>query len=265
MTDELKTRLEFLAEKYEVSSFCDEDPSQFLNRYTDVPEAEAASFIAAMFSFGNRKQFIPKIRFILDMADKNGGLKAWLSGKKFLEDFKNPDGGGDKKFYRFYSWNDISSLLLELSDTLVEGSSFGDAVRKSYEKKTASKDPKAIDRNGILVESIQEFFPRSSIVPKGRTGANKRIHMFLRWAVRSNSPVDKGFWNWFSAEDLLIPLDTHVMQESVRLGLIPQKSTCSLKTARLLTDRLKEVWKDDPCRGDFALFGLGVGENEKKS
>ena len=29
-------------------------------------------------------------------------------------------------------------------------------------------------------------------------------------------------------------------------------------TAREITDAFREIWPDDPCRGDFALFGYGV-------
>ncbi len=58
---QLSKQLISLANKYEVSSFCDEDPSQFLNWYKKgKADIEAASFIAAMLAFGNRKQFIPK-------------------------------------------------------------------------------------------------------------------------------------------------------------------------------------------------------------
>ena len=86
--------------------------------------------------------------------------------------------------------------------------------------------------------------------------------MYLRWMVRRNSPVDLGLWNWYSPADLILPLDTHVIQESIRLGLIPEKSSATLKTARAVTNSLKEIWQDDPCKGDFALFGLGVDQNK---
>ncbi|MCI6315727.1 MAG: DUF2400 family protein, partial [Spirochaetia bacterium] len=36
------------------------------------------------------------------------------------------------------------------------------------------------------------------------------------------------------------------------------KASGSYKTAVKITEALKEVWPEDPCRGDFALFGLGV-------
>ena len=82
--------------------------------------------------------------------------------------------------------------------------------------------------------------------------------MFLRWMVRRDSPVDLGIWTWYSPADLIIPMDVHVIQESIKLGLLPPKSTGTLKNAVLLTNALKQIWPDAPCKGDFALFGIGI-------
>lgn len=274
ITEELKQKLKFLADKFETVSFYDEDPSQFLNHYENQNETEIASFIAALLSFGSRKQFIPKIKFIFSLADKKGGILEWIKSREFLSDFQPESKDLSEKFYRFYSWKDLQILFEEtaclLEQSIAEKSkSFGETVKKSYEKKLSlhesKNDSSKISRAEILSSAIQEFFPKSKIVPKGKNSANKRIYMFLRWMVRADSKVDKGFWLWFSPSDLIIPLDTHVMQESVRLGLIPGKSACSIKTAKLLTDKLKEIWKDDPCKGDFALFGLGVNDDEKQT
>ena len=109
-----------------------------------------------------------------------------------------------------------------------------------------------------LADIISQSFPKSKIVPKGKSSANKRIHMFLRWMVRQNSPVDLGLWSWYSPADLLIPLDVHVMQEGQKLGLISEKATASRKTAIELTEKMKEIFPGDPARADYALFGLGV-------
>nr|MCR4579257.1 DUF2400 domain-containing protein [Treponema sp.] len=107
---------------------------------------------------------------------------------------------------------------------------------------------------------ISQAFPKSKIVPKGKNSANKRVHMFLRWMVRPNSSVDLGLWTWYNPENLLIPLDVHVMQEAISLGLLPAKATASRRTAQLLTAELSQVFPKDPVRGDFSLFGLGINE-----
>ena len=52
-----------------------------------------------------------------------------------------------------------------------------------------------------------------------------------------------------------MPLDTHVLSQSVRLGLLTS-GTASMSAARRLSDTLATIFPDDPLRGDFALFGV---------
>ena len=76
--------------------------------------------------------------------------------------------------------------------------------------------------------------------------------------VRKDSPVDLGLWNnIIDQRTLIIPLDTHVIQEANRLGLIKTKST-SMKVACELTEKLRKIFPEDPLKGDFALFGYGI-------
>lgn len=261
MTEELKKTLQELADKYEVASFCDQDPSQFLRWYSEPEfvrgDVEAASFLAAMLAFGSRKQFIPKIRSVLEKADSScGSFSRWLCSRAFEKDFPH----GSEKFYRFYSYDDMQSFFGEMADIL---SGQGDARKCGLNMGTTSfgeyfhKKWKA-DERLHLADIISQSFPKSKIVPKGSSSANKRIHMFLRWMVRRNSPVDLGLWTWYSPANLLIPLDVHVMQEAARLDLLPSNAPASHRTALLLTEELAQVFPGDPCRADFSLFGLGV-------
>ena len=253
MTEALKKKLISLADRYEVPEFTEGDPSQFLRWYEPkkgrgtVADVEVASFIAAMLAFGNRKQFIPKIRSILETSDRSlGSITEWLKAGTFAKDFPT----GETKFYRFYSYDDMQIFFGELAEILKKHDTLGEYVHKNYSETTAD-----------LATIVSSAFPHSSIVPKGRTSANKRIHMFLRWMVRRGSSVDLGLWTWADPADLLIPLDTHVMQEAAKLGLISPKSTASRKTAELLTAALSQAFPGDPCRGDFALFGLGIDDS----
>ena len=247
MTEELKKRLEFLASKYETNAFPDADPSQFLKWYSKAEDIEVSAFIAAMLSFGNRKQFIPKIKEIFLLADKKGGICNWILSSAWVKDFRTSDENDEIKFYRFYSYGDMKELFSVFKKLLNEYGSFSNYLRK-------------YNSVSEVVEAVSLAFCDCSIVPKGKNSANKRLYMFLRWMIRRNSPVDLGLWDWLSPEELIIPLDTHVIQESVKLGLIPENSAASLKTAIKITEELKKVWPDDPCKGDFALFGLGVDE-----
>ena len=82
-------------------------------------------------------------------------------------------------------------------------------------------------------------------------------YMFLRWMIRRDSEVDLGVWESFDRKDLIVPLDTHVCRVAYYFKLTDTE-TFSLKNARRITAALAEVFPDDPCLGDFALFGLGV-------
>lgn len=251
ISEQLKQHLIFLADKYENESFYEEDPSQILKWYSKttelIPNIECAAFIGAMLSFGNRKQFIPKIKEILNHADKcSGDIINWILSN--APDFSE----SDKKFYRFYSYSDMKTLFRELKKIIIEKKSLGEYFKDKY------KNSPSVDLDLLISES----FPESKIVPKGKNSANKRIHMFLRWMVRNNSPVDLGLWNWYPKSRLLIPLDVHVIEESKKLGLLSEKDTASRKTAIYLTNELKNVFPEDPVRCDFSLFGLGV-DNSK--
>ncbi len=247
VSDELKIKLRSLADRYEVPSFTETDPSQFLRWYQpeegrgSLADVEVSSFIAAMLAFGNRKQFIPKVRQVLETSDRSlGCVTEWLKTGAYKKDFPH----GEAKFYRFYSYDDMQIFFGELADILKQAGSLGEFIHKKY--------------TGSLASILSSSFSKSAIVPKGRNSANKRIHMFLRWMVRRNSPVDLGLWDWADPSELLIPLDVHVMQEAVKLGLLAEGAAASRKTAECLTAALAEVFPGDPCRGDFALFGLGV-------
>ncbi|MBO4595177.1 MAG: DUF2400 domain-containing protein [Bacteroidales bacterium] len=87
--------------------------------------------------------------------------------------------------------------------------------------------------------------------------ANKKIWMLRRWMVRDDGKVDLGLWKNCDKRDLVIPLDVHVYRQAVDLGLTKRRAK-DIVTARDITDSFREIFPDDPAKGDFALFGYGV-------
>lgn len=267
MNEAIKQQLILLAQKYETPSFIQDDPSQFLYWYpkNQQKDIEIASFIAAMLSFGSRSQFIPKIKQILTLGDqKSGSISHWI--QKGAPDFPH----GPQKFYRFYSYDDMHTFFSELSQILSKNETLGEYFHhQAGEESPSLQSPHSVPVFSAnpssghipqrpLSEVISNAFPESKIVPKGKNSANKRIHMFLRWMVRTNSPVDLGLWTWYSPAKLILPLDVHVLQESINLGLLSPTEKATRKTAEKLTKIMSCVFPQDPVRGDFALFGLGV-------
>lgn len=105
--------------------------------------------------------------------------------------------------------------------------------------------------SGLPMEKLCAFLEVSSRSPQ------KKLNMFLRWMIRKGPEVDFGIWESFDCRDLIIPLDTHVCRVA-RLLELTETETFSLKNAQRITAALAEVFPDDPCFGDFALFGYGV-------
>ena len=90
-----------------------------------------------------------------------------------------------------------------------------------------------------------------------RKAPNKRISVMRRWLVRDDGKVDLGVWKNSDKKSLIIPLDVHVYAQASALGLTSRKQK-DIVTAQEITDTFKEIWPDDPCMGDYALFGYGV-------
>ena len=86
-----------------------------------------------------------------------------------------------------------------------------------------------------------------------KKAANKKIHMFLRWMIRDDGIVDLGIWKNRNPAELIMPLDVHVHRNAIELGITSRKSA-DMTTAMEITEYLKSIFPNDPCKGDFALF-----------
>lgn len=246
ITPELAERLKQLADKYENKNFLNADPSQFMHRFSKIQDQEIAAFITAQLSFGRRELFIAKLNLMF--ASCVSSPAEWIISGAYKDFFCE----GTKKFYRFYSHDDMKILCTTLAGILKQYGSLGNAVKSKFSEKMQDDSPFS------LVSALISLFPECKCVSQNPKSACKRLHMFLRWMVRRNSAVDLGLWDWVSPELLLIPLDVHVMQESQKMGLLPTKCTASAKTAFILTRKMNAIFHNDPCRADYALFGLGV-------
>lgn len=245
ITQETRKELVRLAAEYETKGFLNGDPSSFMHQVQGKENQEVTAFVASCLSYGNRSQFLPKIRWIVNCA--KGDVYGWVWSGLFT-DVINAES--DECFYRLYSFRQMNAFLCRLRQMLQEYGSMGQYVRKHSNGDAFS-----------AVVAICRWFANSGtghIVPKNTQSSCKRICLFLRWMVRSGSPVDLGIWaDFISRRSLIMPLDTHVLQQSIRIGLLKSK-TATMNTAKRLTNKLCEIFPDDPLKGDFALFGYGV-------
>ena len=243
--------LKSLCCKYETESFINGDPSWFMHQAKGEKNIEAVAFVASVLSFGSRKAFMPKIRYICEEAVWD--VENWISKGLFKTVFRE----GDKKpFYRFFTYETMYFFFNAYKKIINKYGSLGQAIRDA-----GSSD--AIDAMALILKLFADF-GSSGVVPSTLSSACKRLSMFMRWMVRDSSPVDLGLWaSFIDKKTLVLPLDTHVLSQSVRLGLVDTKSS-SMAVARRITNIFaKYVFPDDPCRGDFALFGYGVNSKNE--
>ena len=251
MDAKTKSVLRRCAEQYETRSFMYDgtgDPSQFMHSVEGDSNREATAFVASALSFGSRAQFLPKIQWIIDRAGRD--VDGWIRTGAFEGDFRPDDA---RCFYRFFTYATMNSFFRAYRGIMEEHGTLGGFVKSAA--------------GGDAVKAVEAICARfreagsEAVIPKDPKSACKRVCMFLRWMVRSGSPVDLGLWSGFiDRRTLVIPLDTHVLQEAKKLGLV--KSACaSMCAAKRLTAALAEVFPDDPARGDFSLFGAGVDES----
>jgi uncharacterized protein (TIGR02757 family) len=84
--------------------------------------------------------------------------------------------------------------------------------------------------------------------------------MYLRWMVRSDRKgVDFGIWKNISPSELHLPLDVHTGNVARKLGLL-QRTQNDWKAVAEIQGHLVKMDVNDPCKYDFALFGLGAFE-----
>ncbi len=248
MDNNLKQRIIYLANKYETAHFLTADPSHFMHMVNGEANQEAMAFLASCLSYGSRKQFFPKIQFLLDAA--NGEVDRWVRSGKWQQDI--PDS--TDCYYRLYTCHDMRMLLAAYQKLLEEHGSMKEYINRNSK------------HTGIgAVEALCLWFAThdaNKTIPHNTSSACKRLCMFLRWMVRSGSPVDLGLWtDIIDRRSLIMPLDTHVVQEACQMKLLNSR-TASMATAKKLTKVMLEVFPDDPLKGDFALFGLGVDEEK---
>ena len=249
----LRNRLLTLANKYETATFLNGDPSWFMHQVIGKRNQETIAFIASCLSYGSRQVFLPRIQYLLDCSRSEP--YEWIKTGRYTLDIPNDN----QCFYRLYTNAMICDLFHALKKMYEEYGDMENYIRCYAKLNKEKSQTDAI----IAIEAICDYFLKHEavgIVPKSTKSSCKRVCMFLRWMVRTDSPVDLGIWSDLIAQrSLIIPLDTHVIQQSLQLGLITSK-TASMSVARKLTDKLLEIFPNDPLKADFALFGYGVNQ-----
>ena len=223
--------------KYNDPAYFQEDPiifpAHFAGRLKDggyrLEDLEIAAVIAAHLAWGRRSMIVRDCQKAFD--EMGWQPYAYVMNGEYRDE--------NASLHRTVRWSEFADICRRLksvySDTgSIENLSCRQIRTMIYGRK---EDPRAPD---------------------------KKINMMRRWMVRDDGKVDLGVWKHSDKKELLIPLDVHVYDMATDLGLTSRKQK-DITTVHEITDAFREIFPDDPCLGDFALFGYGLYRDHEEN
>lgn len=226
MKEEVRQQLMEWADKYNNPLYFEEDPiafpREFMRREASLQDIEISAVFASHFAWGRRAMIVRDCERLFDQME-------WKPYEYVMSGDWRSD---DTSVHRTIKWSDTALICQRLREWY--------SWHQSLE--------------GLSQEEMRTIIFRCKEDPKA---PNKKINMMRRWMVRRDGIVDLGIWRKTKPRDLIVPLDVHVYDQATALGLTRRRSK-DLTTAVQITDAFREIWPDDPVRGDFALFGYGV-------
>jgi uncharacterized protein (TIGR02757 family) len=256
---DIKALLDSWVERYNEPGFIADDPVCIPHLFTKKQDVEIMGFWAATLAWGQRKTIISKSKELIALMDN--------APYDFVLNHTDTDLKRIKGFVH-RTFNDTDALYF--IDFFYRWYSEHDSLELAFSKGMKKSDETV--ENGINhfrnVFFDVEYAPHRTgkhIASPDRKSACKRINMFLRWMVRQDKRgVDFGIWKEIKPAQLVCPLDVHVERVSKQLGLLKRKPT-DWQAALELTAALRAFDPKDPVKYDFALFGMGVNEKERRA
>ena len=234
MDEKMRDRLMAWAEKYNDPQYFQEDPVIFPKHFVSGPgntyrlaDVEIAALIAAHLAWGRRSMIVRDCTRALD--DMSWKPYEYVMAGEYRDD--------NSSLHRTVKWSEFAMICRNLRDIY------------SHTDSLENLDCQQI--------RTQVFGQKEDL-----RAPNKKINMMRRWMVRDDGKVDLGVWKHTGKSSLLIPLDVHVYEMAASLGLTSRKQK-DIRTVQEITDAFREIFPDDPCKGDFALFGYGLYRQEE--
>ena len=226
MTKDTIQKLTDWAETYNDPVYFETDPiafpREFVRRGADLQDVEIAAVFASHLAWGRREMIVRDCERLFD--EMEWRPRDYVMSGEWRDD--------DTSLHRTIKWSEVAGICRRLREWYL--------WHESLEE--------------LSVEEIRSIVFRRKEDPKA---ANKKINMMRRWMVRRDGKVDLGLWSATDPAGLVVPLDVHVYDQAVALGLTRRRSK-DIVTARQITDCFRQIWPEDPLLGDFALFGYGV-------
>lgn len=245
----LSALLHELFDRYHDPRFLHPDPLEMVFRYEAPADREVVAFISSALALGRVRGILDACAVALDALGEAPATT--LAGCTPRELRERCEGF----VYRFFTADHLSRFFAAAGALLREFGTLEGAFLTGHSTDAETTLP-AAERFLALFHGRTPG-PTGILLPlPGRGGSLKRLHLFLRWMVRSDC-IDPGGWNGVRPGQLVVPVDTHMHRIARELGLTARRS-CDARTALEITAALRSVDPDDPVRFDFSLTRLGI-------
>jgi len=246
MTTPLVTRgqLDRLYDKLNRRDFLSPDPLQVVYEYPDPADQEIVGLIAAGLAYGRVASILQSIDRVLTVLGPHPHQRLREDPAPLIREL------GDFQ-HRWTTQAEMADLFRGLHELLNQHDSLQALFLKHYRSRHDTVIP-------ALTAFSQAISPNAnSLISRPDKGsACKRLHMYMRWMVRSDD-IDPGCWPEISPSKLIVPLDTHMFNIAKQLGLTT-RNQANLATALEVTAGYAKLRPRDPVRYDFALTRLGI-------
>jgi uncharacterized protein (TIGR02757 family) len=243
--NDIKIFLDSKVEDYNHTSFISDDPIQVVHQFSKKEDIEIIGFLTATIAWGNRKSIIKNANRLVEIMQHKP--------HEFILSYN-----GDQEFdfvHRTFNSEDLKFFFRSLQNIYLN---FG-GLEEVFDRKLPTKERIVKFRNiFLLVDHLDRSKKHLSNPDKGSSA--KRINMYLRWMIRNDKKgVDFGIWKKHKSADLYVPLDVHTGVSARQLGLITRNQN-DWKALEELMAHLQKFDSNDPCKYDFALFGLSANK-----
>lgn len=246
--DEIKELLDLKVEQFNTPHFIKDDPILLPHQFQKKQDIEIIGFLTALIAWGKRSMIIKNGERLIQIMDNQP--------HQFVLNY-NSNSLKDKTFvHRTFNTIDLDFIFRALQQCYLQ---FGSLeylfVRNEINDGIQSR---ILHFRNYFMQTEHLKRSEKHIANPAKGSAAKRINMFLRWMVRKDEKgVDFGLWNTISPKELCIPLDVHSGRIARMLGLLHRKQNDWKALEEVMTN-LRLMDENDPCKYDFALFGLGV-------
>lgn len=248
---EVKDFLEEKVLQYNNRGFIDQDPISVPHRFKLKEDIEISGFLTASIAWGNRKSIISDGHRMMDLMSN--------TPYDFIINHKDHHLERVSVFvHRTFNSVDFIHFIKALQHIYKTYHGL-EGIITHFQTKN-SLQPAIHHLHDIFFEIPYPLRTFKHIADPMKGSAAKKINMFLRWMIRTDtSGVDFGLWKSISPSKLSCPLDVHSGRVARKLGLLSLKQN-DQKAVKELDSNLRLLDPNDPVRYDFALFGLGVFE-----